>query len=308
VGVDTLGNIVRTTPSPFNPSRALAFDPDSRHFFIADYATMIKEIDTTGAVIQTIANPGLTITGLAWDPVDTSGYNLYVFSMDGTSSQTRVTRINPVNRQSRLCADLHGAAGDRAAGCTITPGWNSVLLVFAGIIRNDAGARMQMNEMAFNTTWIDVNPAVSVVTPGSSQRVAVHFDPTLLRPDDYRVDLHIRSVIYDTTMILPIRLTRTTAVDPDRTLKTPLRYALYQNYPNPFNPTTQIRYDLKNPGMTRLAVYNLLGETVTELVNANQPAGSYTVSFDGNDLASGVYFYRLESAGFVQVHKMMLMK
>jgi hypothetical protein len=308
VGVDTLGNIVRTTPSPFNPSRALAFDPDSRHFFIADYATMIKEIDTTGAVIQTIANPGLTITGLAWDPVDTSGYNLYVFSMDGTSSQTRVTRINPVNRQSRLCADLHGAAGDRAAGCTITPGWNSVLLVFAGIIRNDAGARMQMNEMAFNTTWIDVNPAVSVVTPGSSQRVAVHFDPTLLRPDDYRVDLHIRSVIYDTTMILPIRLTRTTAVDPDRTLKTPLRYALYQNYPNPFNPTTQIRYDLKNPGMTRLAVYNLLGEKVTELVNANQPAGSYTVSFDGNDLASGVYFYRLESAGFVQVHKMMLMK
>jgi hypothetical protein len=300
--------VVRSIPSPFSPARAIAFDPATRDFFVADYGTMIKEIDSTGNLVQNISNSGLTITGLAWDPTDSAGYKLYAFSLDGAAAQTRVTRIHPVSHLSQTAADLPGAADDRAAGCTITPGWNSVLLAFAGVIHNDNGARIQMHEMEFNTTWISVNPPASIVAGGGSQVVTVHFDPSILRPDDYQVDLHIRSVVYDTTLILPVRLTRATGVFENQAGQLPERYDLHQNYPNPFNPVTQIRYDLKNAGLTRLAVYNLLGERVTDLVNAVQEAGTHEIAFDASKLGSGVYFYRLESGSFTQVRKMVLMK
>ena len=308
VGVDTLGNVVRSIAGPFYPNRAIAFDPASRHFWVADYNTDIKELDTTGYVVNTVPNPGITITGLAWNPTDTVGYKLYAFSMDGSTSLTRVTRMNPLTRLSMTSANLRGQNSDRAAGCTITPGWNSVLLVFAGLIRSDQGARLEMYEMSFNTTWINVTPAASAVQGSSSRQIAMHFDPNMLRPDDYRVDLHIRSVVYDTTLILAVRLTKVDDAVRAVVNRLPEDYSLDQNFPNPFNPTTEIRYALKSGGQTRLAVYNLLGEKVADLVDEKQSPGSYTVSFDGSMLSSGVYFYRIESGSYVQTRKMVVMK
>ena len=88
----------------------------------------------------------------------------------------------------------------------------------------------------------------------------------------------------------------------------PLVYSLEQNYPNPFNPSTTIKYSLSDDGFVRLAVYNLLGEEVTTLVNTEQKAGRYEVVFDASKLSSGVYMYRLESNNFLSIKKMILIK
>ncbi len=86
-------------------------------------------------------------------------------------------------------------------------------------------------------------------------------------------------------------------------------FSLQQNYPNPFNPTTTISYQLPKISRVDLSVYNLLGQKVATLVNKKQPAGSYTVEFDGGKLASGVYYYVLETdAGFKQSRKLLLLK
>jgi hypothetical protein len=310
VGVDTLGVVHRTIHSPNAPTRALAYDSVTHHFWVADYISDLREIDTSGTVVSTIPNPGLTFTGLAWNDVDADGYKLYAFSMDGSPSQARVTKFHPTQRVYQIVTDLHGASDDRASGCTITPAWNSVLLVFAGIIRSDVGSRIQMHEMSFNTTWVSATPSVASVQGPASQEVTLRFDPSILRAAEYRVDLVIRSNVYDSTFVLPVTLVKGDSIDAatPRSEMLPTAYALRQNYPNPFNPTTQIRYDLKETGLTRLAVYNLLGEKVADLVNRIQPAGSYSISFDGASLSSGVYFYRLESGNFAQVHKMVLMK
>jgi hypothetical protein len=99
---------------------------------------------------------------------------------------------------------------------------------------------------------------------------------------------------------------------------TPTGFSLSQNYPNPFNPSTKIQYSLQKAGMVSLKVYNLLGNEVSTLVNGRQEAGSYTVPFSaiggsasgGNtsQLASGVYFYRLETGSFVSTKKLVLVK
>lgn len=86
------------------------------------------------------------------------------------------------------------------------------------------------------------------------------------------------------------------------------KYSLNQNYPNPFNPSTKIRYAIAKSGFVSLKVYDMTGKVVSELVNNNQTVGSYEVSFNAAALSSGVYYYKLESEGFAETRKMLLIK
>ena len=88
----------------------------------------------------------------------------------------------------------------------------------------------------------------------------------------------------------------------------PVSYSLGQNYPNPFNPTTRIDYSIKQAGFVTLKIYDMLGKEVAVLVNGNKPAGYYTVEFNGSNLPSGVYIYRLTAGKFSSSKKLMLMK
>ena len=88
----------------------------------------------------------------------------------------------------------------------------------------------------------------------------------------------------------------------------PTEYDLLQNYPNPFNPTTQIKFDIPKQGFVSLKVYDVLGKEVANLVNEVKAAGSYAVEFNGANLSSGIYYYRIESGSFVNVKKMVLIK
>jgi hypothetical protein len=92
------------------------------------------------------------------------------------------------------------------------------------------------------------------------------------------------------------------------TVSLPDAYALYQNYPNPFNPSTRIAYDLSKTGPVSLRVFDLLGRVAAVLVDEMEPSGTHFVSFDGSNLASGIYFYRLQAGDFVQTRKMVLLK
>ena len=88
----------------------------------------------------------------------------------------------------------------------------------------------------------------------------------------------------------------------------PETFALQQNYPNPFNPTTTIRYELPKATSVRLTVYDVLSREVSTLVNELKQPGCYEAVFDGKNLASGVYLYRLQAGSFVQSRKLLLLK
>ena len=99
-------------------------------------------------------------------------------------------------------------------------------------------------------------------------------------------------------------------------LNTPDKFILYQNYPNPFNPSTKIRYAIPanaSKSYVTLKIYNVLGNEVATLVNEKKPAGTYEVEFsaanvNGNELPSGVYFYRLTAGSLIRTQKMILLK
>ncbi|HDZ58432.1 MAG TPA: T9SS type A sorting domain-containing protein, partial [Ignavibacteriales bacterium] len=93
----------------------------------------------------------------------------------------------------------------------------------------------------------------------------------------------------------------------------PGKFELFQNYPNPFNPSTTIKFSIPfvetgHAPSVQLKVYDVLGNEVAILLNEEKSAGTYQVNFDASNLASGVYFYRLQAGGFIQTKRMLVMK
>ncbi len=90
-------------------------------------------------------------------------------------------------------------------------------------------------------------------------------------------------------------------------------YSLNQNYPNPFNPVTQIEFALPNPGEVKLVVYNVIGQKVTTLIDGSMQAGYHSIEWDGvnsngNQVSSGVYFYKIHAGDYSHSKKMLLLK
>ncbi len=106
---------------------------------------------------------------------------------------------------------------------------------------------------------------------------------------------------------LKIPFKKITQVD-NSTQSIPENYSLKQNYPNPFNPSTTIEYTIPKSAFVTLKVYNILGGEVAVLVDGYRHPGYYKIKFNGNNLSSGVYFYRLQASNYVQIKKSILIK
>ena len=85
-------------------------------------------------------------------------------------------------------------------------------------------------------------------------------------------------------------------------------FELLQNYPNPFNPSTSISYILPKDSFVTLEIFNSLGQRVEQLVSTQQSAGKYVINFDGSNMSSGTYFYKLTTPSFSETKKMILIK
>ena len=120
----------------------------------------------------------------------------------------------------------------------------------------------------------------------------------------------VKAVLSDRNgQVLPVKM----LTEDEREELHPQSFRLFQNYPNPFNPQTQISYALPQTCDVRVTVYNLLGQRVRVLVDGHQQAGCITVHWDGKDeqgtdVASGIYFYKIEAGDFVDAKKMLLLK
>ena len=126
---------------------------------------------------------------------------------------------------------------------------------------------------------------------------------TLAISSSYDVDSNTFTPIYRA-----ITLTNSSSVGNEELAALPEKFDLKPNYPNPFNPSTQIAFDLPESTDVRLMVFDVLGRQVATLINQSMKAGTHTVSFDAQRLASGVYIYRLEAGSFSMTRNMMLIK
>ncbi len=157
-----------------------------------------------------------------------------------------------------------------------------------------------------------------VPQPDTWQLVSIPISEVPANREGRIVSIPIAGAVEETFYLDDMRLMtreveRITAVDESEEMSIPSGYSLFQNYPNPFNPETVIHYDLPVGSRVSISIFNLMGQKVATLVDGHRSAGSYSVVWDGKgnngeSLASGVYFYRMETGGFVKTRKLLLMR
>jgi hypothetical protein len=140
-----------------------------------------------------------------------------------------------------------------------------------------------------------------VVPSGLSQTETLY---GVIDPENTMVEIHDDNNVG----FVPLSPAGPTGVQPQAVRPLPDRYVLEQNYPNPFNPMTVIPYELPRRSHVTLTVYDLLGHSLATVVNDDKEAGRFHAIFDARNLASGVYFYRLQAGDRVMTRKMLLVK
>jgi hypothetical protein len=136
-----------------------------------------------------------------------------------------------------------------------------------------------------------------------------------LTPDDYEVDFIIASMpevfedVNPSFQLFPynMRIVKNGGVGVEELEQIPNQVVLHQNYPNPFNPTTTIAFSIPRPDLVSIKVYNIVGDEITTLINDELSIGNHSIKWDGSLQPSGVYFVQIESSGFVQTRKMVLL-
>lgn len=99
-----------------------------------------------------------------------------------------------------------------------------------------------------------------------------------------------------------------TEIQNDYNSSLPNNFRLFQNYPNPFNPNTVIRYEIPNETFVLIKLYDLLGREIKTLVDEDERAGIYSYNFNGSELSSGIYFYRITTGKSSATKQLLLLK
>jgi glucose/arabinose dehydrogenase len=153
------------------------------------------------------------------------------------------------------------------------------------------------------------SPGLRDTSAGTNLSLRVQF-PRVTRDYFWRVKASDGQLTTVSSQVRRIRISYTTAVEePKQKSREQVEEAsLEQNFPNPFNPTTNIQYTIPRAGYVRLAVFNLLGQEVAHIFEGMQSAGTYEVTFNKEQLPTGIYFYRIQAPGFVETRKMIITK
>jgi hypothetical protein len=164
--------------------------------------------------------------------------------------------------------------------------------------QKDAGDWTTVRKMngTFPPTW----KKDSVDLPGSSNTTSIRFR---LKTDGATQS---NGILLDDIEV--VGGTPITNVEQSEVPNIPKEFSLRQNYPNPFNPSTVIEYQLPAKNMVSLKVFDILGREVITLVDKHQEAGIYQITFNGANLPSGIYLYRLQSGTFTETKKLVLLK
>lgn len=159
-----------------------------------------------------------------------------------------------------------------------------------------------------NIEWFAFDPQPDSISAGDSLDFEFTINTSGLENGDYTLDL----VIDDPGVMLTYSIPVYVNVDPANGLSdpgdVPLEWALNVNYPNPFNSTTSISFSIRENAVVDLGVFDLTGRRVATLANGSIKAGRYSVTFEGDNLPSGVYIYKLKAGSFTSVKKMALIR
>ncbi len=243
----------------------------------------------------------VTVTGVIREVFD-------VTVIDSLSTITVVSPINPLPATHVLTTGVIGTAGNNAIG---KEEWESVLVQYNNVTITSLSADGTSNFGEIYVSDGSGNTRVELEEGNHSYQNGTRPE----RPINVQLNASfdaLKGVLYysfSNYKLVPRKnddFVNYTDITTENSL--PTDYSITQNYPNPFNPSTIISYALPKEEMVTIRVYDILGQVVKTLVNQSQSAGTHNVTFNANNLTTGIYFYSIQAGNFNQVKKMMLLK
>lgn len=298
-------------------------DPNDNTIYVASYATgpELRKFDTaTGGLGPALCTYPAQLTGIAC----TQSYNP---SPIGTVQTFCRTGINvPINDHSTALDSIMVTLGNyniiydvNVRITNITHSWDSDLSIY--LRKGNVGALIVDNVGGSGDNFINTVLNDSAMTPiasGTAPFTGSYIPSSSLTPFNFTNnsgDGYWKLVITDTatgdTGYLTgwcLIITYSILDGGIQTIEIPNYYFLEQNFPNPFNPVTNIKFGIPESGDVRLVVYDILGREVRTLMNEYKNPGTYDMKFDGAELASGIYFYSLQTIRGIETKRMLLIK
>ncbi len=231
----------------------------------------------------------------------------------------------PAVFNSNVSSQLHLTGGTDVAGVTVTGpsdalgSWGHLALVTYQVTNTGTATDTFSVSASLAEGWpITLPPTDLILASGATGSVDILVDVPAGAGDvtvtvDFRAQSHRYSFV-QAGASTDLSVSNFTSVwDGGDGGLVPNRFSLAQNYPNPFNPSTEIAFNIRSEGRVRLEVFNLLGQSVSVLVDGNRPAGVFAAQWDGRDghganVPTGIYFYRLTQANQSLTRKMVFLK
>ncbi len=307
-------SVDQSTPAGYEPQLTLTVSDDG---LVTDYAIEGIIVGTPQIIFTDNAENGAGNwdRGLSWNVTNTSVYSGdYSFTDSpagdyGNDKTNRLTLVNPlelpVANKIYLKFKTHWdieAEWDFAKVQVSVNGSSWTTIQGKYTTQGSGKGEQSTNEYGYDglqADWVEEQFDISGYAGATSfyLRFDLSSDQAEVRDGWYLDEIEI--LAYDDSP---------SAVEEENT-SLPGTFSLQQNYPNPFNPTTIINFELPIANDVELSVFNTLGQKVRTLINGRQSAGSHTVTFNADNLASGIYWYRLRTGeGHIRFRKMILLR
>ncbi|MBD3166969.1 S8 family serine peptidase [bacterium] len=304
------GEEVDSFEGPYHPNRALAYDMDNMVLYVAQMRNDIVIMDpTTGEEIGYI-DSNLRIQAMDINPFDEEGYTLWAVVDDPSGTNRDLYRINPETGDIQYQGVLEAADERSVFGITFIESWAMYYDTMVGLVSGSDGYDYAKGyEIDLSVGWLSLSSDELTIEPEGSAEVTMYFDAHGLENGNYGANLFAEHNTLQAETVIEIDLVvDLTHVEGFENV-VPRSFSLADPYPNPFNSTARIQFEVPETAPVTLALYDVLGRRAAVLHQGALTAGSYNLSFSGENLASGVYFLHMSSPGqFNAVRKMLLVK
>jgi len=300
---------------------AMTYDPNKKYFYVSSSVGAIKVIDRNGDDVALLVTP-YDIEGLAWDNFSPGGPFLWAWVRDEnlSGSKCKALRLDPETGTFTGVSfegQNIGSFTNSPEAAMIYPDYDHNKLVFAGLQKDDEYPSQGSSVVGYDLdvvpppAWIHLqHPTLGIVEPQGEDTLIVRLH-AMMEDTTASVIIKIFSNDLNQPVVeipLTVEMLENFVTNTDKTTLILKEFKLEQNYPNPFNPSTTIRYTIKERSLVSLKIFDVLGNELVTLVNEVRPAGSYSFTFNSDELTSGVYFYKLSAGSFNETKKMILLK
>ncbi len=296
---------------PANPARYIVLDPNTYNFYVGDYGTQIRVInpDSTGILYEFTQT--FYPRGGGWFPEDDDGYSVYFIGQASGEAEVNIIKMNPTTGDLRpvhtfLCDD-----GYTASGGDITYLWDPSVWQYISILESSDIDKVDLWEIDTYSNWISIQNPTGTVAAGETETVELRLHSYGLPADTFTVAVEISHNActedqewVDVTMIVDDGK----GLGDQPTNDLPTEFSFDGAYPNPFNPIARVKFGLPETAVVKATVFNLLGQKVATLANQPMQAGFHQLTFDGSNLASGMYFLNFQAGPINETTRLILMK